>query len=231
MVSKLDILGNHPIFGRLPRTAIEHLSCYVRTRSVRRGVTIFAKGEAGTALMAVLSGSVRIGVTASSGRETVFNVINEGEIFGEIALLDGQPRTADAIAMSDCELMVIERRDFVPFMHDNPEVALKLIEILCGRLRQTTRQVEDVTSLNLPARLAKVVLRLAGGVADTSPGRISLSQREIGQMIGMSRESTNKQLRSWARAGWVRLERGGIVLLNADALADLATNGLELDRA
>jgi CRP-like cAMP-binding protein len=181
--------------------------------------------------MAVVSGSVRICVTAPSGRETVLNVNHKGEIFGEIALLDGHPRTADAVAISDCELMVIERRDFIPFVRDNPEVALRLIEVLCARLRRTTQQVEVVTSLNLPARLANVVLRLATEAGGASHGKISVSQREIGQMIGMSRESINKQLRSWARAKWVRLERGSIVLLQPDALADLARNGLEPDLA
>ena len=116
-------------------------------------------------------------------------------------------------------------------MHEHPEVGLKLIEVLCGRLRRTTQQVEVVTSLNLPARLANVVLRLADEAGGASQGKISVSQREIGQMIGMSRESTNKQLRSWARAKWVRLERGSIVLLQPDALADLARNGLESDLA
>jgi CRP-like cAMP-binding protein len=181
--------------------------------------------------MAVLSGSVRISVTAPSGRETVLNVIHAGEIFGEIALLDGHPRTADAVAVTDCELMVIERRDFIPFVRDNPEVAVRLIEVLCARLRRTTQQIEDVTSLNLPARLARLLLRLANEAGGASQVKISVSQKEIGQMIGISRESTNKQLRSWARAKWVRLERGGIVLLKPDALADLARDGLESDFA
>ena len=231
VVSNLEILRNQSIFGELPRSVLERLAPYLRTRNVRRGTTIFAKGQAGTALMAVLSGSVRISVAAPSGRETVLNVIHEGEIFGEIALLDGHPRTADAVAVTDCELLVIERRDFVPFVRENPEVAVRLIEVLCARLRRTTQQIEDVTSLNLPARLARVVLRLAGEAGGNAPIKISVSQKEIGQMIGISRESTNKQLRSWSRAKWVRLERGGIVLLKPDALADLARDGLESDFA
>ncbi len=231
VVSNLDILRNQSIFGELPRSVLERLAPYLRTRNVRRGTTIFAKGQPGTALMAVLSGSVRISVAAPSGRETVLNVIHAGEIFGEIALLDGHPRTADAVAVTDCELLVIERRDFVPFVRENPEVAVRLIEVLCARLRRTTQQIEDVTSLNLPARLARVVLRLAGEAGGIAPIKISVSQKEIGQMIGISRESTNKQLRSWSRAKWVRLERGGIVLLKPDALADLARDGLESDFA
>jgi CRP/FNR family transcriptional regulator, cyclic AMP receptor protein len=230
-MGKLEILRNHSIFGKLPRTMIERLGSQATTRRVRRGKTIFTKGDAGTELMAVLSGSVKISVSAADGRETVLNVIHKGEIFGEIALLDGRPRTADAIAMSDCELMIIERRDFIPFVREHPEVALKLIEILCTRLRRTSAQVEDVMYLNLPARLARAVLRLADESGGAFPRKISVTQREISQMIGMSRESTNKQLRTWVRAKWVMLERGGIVVIRPDALANIAARGLESELA
>jgi CRP-like cAMP-binding protein len=223
-VSNLEILRNHSIFGKLPKTAIERLGSCLTTRKVRRGTTIFAKGDAGAELMGVLSGSVRISVPAADGREAVLNTIHKGEIFGEIALLDGRPRTADAIAMSDCELMIIERRDFIPLVRELPEVALQLIEILCARLRRTSEQVEDVMFLNLQTRLAKLVLRLADEAGGPLPRRIPVTQREMSQMIGMSRESINKQLRAWAQVKWVRLQRGGVVVLRADALADIAEN-------
>ena len=231
IVSNLDILRNHSIFGKLPGSMIERLASYLRTQSVRRGATIFAKGDAGTALMGVLSGKVKISVPAANGRETVLNVIHEGEIFGEIALLDGSPRSADAVALTNCKLMIIERRDFIPFVREHPEVALKLIEILCTRLRRTSAQVEDVMYLNLPARLARAVLRLADESGGAFPRKISVTQREISQMIGMSRESTNKQLRTWVRAKWVMLERGGIVVIRPDALANIAARGLESELA
>src|SRR5262249_62190316 len=114
--------------------------------------------------MAVMSGSVRISVAADNGHEVVLNIIKPGQVFGEIALLDGRARTADAVAITDCELMVIDRRDFIPFLHHEPDVTLKLIEILCARLRRTTAQLEDLMNLSLPARLAKGLLKLSGGV-------------------------------------------------------------------
>jgi len=227
IVSNLDILRNHSIFGKLPGSMIERLASYLRTQSVRRGATIFAKGDAGTALMGVLSGKVKISVPAANGRETVLNVIHEGEIFGEIALLDGSPRSADAVALTNCKLMIIERRDFIPFVHEHPEVGLKLIEVLCERLRRTTQQVEDLLFLNLPARLAKALLRLADEAEGALPYKISITQREISQMIGVSRESINKHLRSWAQANWVVLKRGTIVVIQPEALADVAQEGLE----
>jgi len=224
-VSNIAILRNHPIFGKLPGRMIERLASYVKKQGVRRGATIFSKGDPGTALMGVLTGSVKISVPAPNGRETVLNLIQQGQLFGEIALLDGRPRTADAVAVSDCELLIIERRDFIPFVHEHPEVGLKLIEILCGRMRRTTQQVEDLMFLNLPGRLAKVLLRLADEVGGALPRKISATQQEISQMIGVSRESINKQLRSWARAKWVLLKRGRIVVLRPDELAGVARKG------
>ena len=209
---------------------IEHLGSYMKTRRVARGATIFAKGDPGTGLMGVLSGDVKISVASSEGKDIVLNIFHEGEIFGEIALLDGRPRTADATAMSDCELVVIERRDFVPFLSSHPDVTLKFIEILCSRLRRTSEQVQDVTFLNLPTRLAKALLELTSAEAGSAPGRkVAITQRELSQIIGRSRESTNKQLRAWAKRGWIRLERGGVSLLAPSKLAAIAAEGSDLD--
>jgi CRP/FNR family transcriptional regulator, cyclic AMP receptor protein len=222
-VDRLAPLRNHPLFREFPPAVIENLGAYMTRRSVRRGATIFGKGDPGTALMAVLWGSVKISVPTSGGHQAVLNIIKPGQAFGEIALLDGQPRTADAVAMTDCELMVIDRRDFIPVLRREPDVALKLIETLCARIRRTSEQVEDLMYLSLAARLAKTLLELTGGVAASATQRdVRMTQRELGNIIGMSRESTNKQLRVWQGREWVRLERGVIVLVNAGALGKLA---------
>jgi CRP-like cAMP-binding protein len=227
---KLSLLRNHPLFGDLPPAVIEHLGSYMKTRKVARGAAIFAKGDPGTGLMGVLTGSVKVSVASTEGKDIVLNIFREGEIFGEIALLDGRPRTADATAMAPCELIVIERRDFVPFLSSHPDVMLKFIEILCSRLRRTSEQVQDVTFLNLPTRLAKTLLELTSSDAGAAPRRkVAITQREISQIIGKSRESTNKQLRAWAKRGWIRLERGGVSVLAPDKLAAVAAEGSELD--
>src|SRR5207248_4392143 len=190
---KLSLLRNHALFRDLPAPAVERLGSYMKTRKVSRGSTIFSKGDPGSGLMGVLAGSVKVSVASADGKDIVLNVFREGDIFGEIALLDGRPRTADATAMSDSELIVIERRDFVPFLSGQPDVMLKFIEILCSRLRRTSEQVQDITFLNLPTRLAKTLLQLTGGVqGSATPSKATITQREISQMIGMSRESTNK---------------------------------------
>jgi CRP/FNR family transcriptional regulator, cyclic AMP receptor protein len=221
-VDHFAALRNHPLFREFPPAVIENLATYMTRRSVRRGATIFAKGDAGTALIAVLWGSVKISVSTNGGHEAVLNIINPGQAFGEIALLDGRPRTADAVAMTDCELMVIDRRDFIPVMRREPDVALKLIETLCARIRRTSEQVEDLMYLSLPARLAKTLLELTGGLEVlTTQRNVRITQQNLSNIIGMSRESTNKQLRAWQERKWVRLERGGIVLMNAGALGKL----------
>src|SRR3981081_4008145 len=190
---RLSLLRNHPLFHDLPGPVIEHLGSYMKTRKVPRGATIFAKGDPGTGLMGVLSGMVKVSVASAEGKDVVLNIFHEGEVFGEIALLDGRPRTADATAMSDCELIVIERRDFVPFLSAHPDVMLKFIEILCSRLRRTSEQVQDITFLNLPTRLAKTLLQLTAAEDGSAASRkAAVTQREISQMIGISRESTNK---------------------------------------
>jgi CRP/FNR family cyclic AMP-dependent transcriptional regulator len=229
---KLSLLRNHSLFRDLPAAVIEHLGSYMKTRRVVRGTTIFAKGDPGTGLMGVLAGTVKVSVASADGKDVVLNLFHEGEVFGEIALLDGRPRTADATAMSDCELVVIERRDFVPFLSDHPDVMLKFIEILCSRLRRTSEQVQDITFLNLPTRLAKTLLQLTAAEDGSATARkAAVTQREISQMIGISRESTNKQLRAWAKRGWIRLERGGVNVVAPDKLAAIATEGSEFDRS
>jgi CRP/FNR family transcriptional regulator, cyclic AMP receptor protein len=227
---KLSLLRSHPLFRDLPPGVIEHLGSYMKTRRAARGTSIFAKGDPGTGLMGVLTGAVKVSVASADGKDIVLNVFREGDIFGEIALLDGRPRTADATAMSDSELIVIERRDFVPFLSSQPDVMLKFIEILCSRLRRTSEQVQDITFLNLPTRLAKTLLQLTGGVqGSATPSKATITQREISQMIGMSRESTNKQLRAWAKRGWIRLERGGVGVIAPDRLIAIAAEGADFD--
>ena len=227
---RLSLLRDHPLFRDLPPAVLDHLGSYMRARKVSRGTAIFAKGDAGTGLMGVLAGTVRVSVASAEGKDIILNMFHSGDVFGEIALLDGRPRTADAIAMTDCELVIIERRDFVPFLRDHPDVMLKFIEILCSRLRRTSEQVQEVTFLNLPTRLARALLELTA-VSEAGPahGRLAITQRELSQIIGRSRESTNKQLRAWEKRGWIALERGGVSVLVRDKLEAIAIEGSELD--
>ena len=216
-------LREHPLFAGLPAEIIDRLNSHATMKKVARGATIFSKDDPGTSLFVVCDGTVKISVPSLEGKDAVFNLIGEGGIFGEIALLDGRPRTATAIAATNCHLMTIDRRDFVPLVRGHPELAIRIIEVLCARLRHTSEQVEDIMLLDFPARLAKALLRLVGaGEASSKVQKITITQREIGQIVGMSRESTNKQLQAWQRRKWIQLERRGIVILEPAALAALA---------
>jgi CRP-like cAMP-binding protein len=222
-VDKRKFLSAHPFFRGLKPELIDQVGSHAVTRVVKAGTAIYGKGDPGDSLFAVITGIVQISVPSVEGKDTVFAQLAAGEIVGEIALLDGRPRSADVVAVTDCELMVINRRDFMPLIHDHPELAFRLIDILCEKLRRTNDQVERVTFLDLPTRLAKVLIQL---VQSSTEGRkISVTQSALGQMIGMSRESTNKQLRNWEERNWVRLERRCIVVVALDKLKALATAG------
>ena len=227
-LDRQKLLQEHPLFSGLPAEIIERLSSYAVIKDVKRGTTIFAKGEIGNSLFAVCEGTVKMTSPSADGKDAVFNLITEGAIFGEIALLDGRTRTADAVAATDCQLMVIDRRDFLPLLRSQQELAIKMIEVLCDRLRRTSEQVEDVMFLDLPGRLAKALLRLTD---DASQGdrKLAMTQGDLGEVIGMSRESTNKQLREWQERNWIKLERGGISVLQPQALRAIAERGRQAD--
>ena len=224
---KRAMLHNYDLFSKLSPKQIDRLAACIVTKSVPHGTNIFAKGDPGSSLFAICQGIVKITVPSVDGHDAVFNVMGKGDIFGEIALLDGRPRTADAVAITDCELFVIERRDFLPLVRDEPEIALKLIEILCDRLRRTTEQVENLMFLHLPGRLAKTFLRLSNGNGLACERKVTVTQKDLGAIIGMSRESTNRQLRIWEEQEWVRLERGGIIILSVKALERVAESDTE----
>ena len=226
--NKLAVLRKHPIFCDLDPEAFEQLGRYAKHATLKRGATIFSKGDPGNSLIAVISGTVKISISSPDGRNAILNLIGSGEIFGEVAVLDGQARTADAIANTNCEIFVIDRREFLPFVRSQPALAMKFIELLCTRLRWTSDQFEQVILQDLPGRLASALIRLTERHKEAQGGRtIVVTQQEISEMVGMSRESINKQLRAWALRNWVRLEHGAIVVLDAESLREIAGSGIE----
>jgi CRP/FNR family transcriptional regulator, cyclic AMP receptor protein len=222
---RIAFLRNHPIFGVLGPELLQQLRSHALQKSVPRGTTLFSKGDVGTSLFAILDGQVKVVSFSAQGKNAVFNILGQGDIFGEIALLDGGERTADVTTLTDCKLLVIERRDFLPLVHSRPDIAQRLIEVLCARLRNTSRQVEEVMFLELPAKLAKTLLRLNEAATASGKDKVALTQSEIAQVVGASRESTNKQLREWEDRKWLRLERGGLVILSPDQLSEIAEAG------
>jgi CRP-like cAMP-binding protein len=224
--SKLSVLRKHPYFADLEPEAFDQLCRYAKHTMLKRGATIFSKGDPGNSLVAVISGTVKISISSPDGRNAILNLIGAGEIFGEIALLDGLSRTTDATANTNCELFIIDRREFIPFVRSQPALAMKFIELLCQRIRWTSDQVEQIILQNLPGRLASALLRLTEKYKTAPQGRtIAITQQEISEMVGMTRESINKQLRAWAARNWVRLEHGAIVVLQPEPLQALIEAG------
>jgi len=183
---KRRLFEGHALFGKLPTEDLDALLSHARVENYAAGREIFAKGSPGRSMMAILAGTVRISASSPSGHEIVLTILNAGEVFGEIALIDGQDRTADATAITDSALLVLDHRDFVPFLERRADLCLLLMKLLCQRLRQTDRQVEEAMFGRLDDRMAKTLVRLASRaprVASGSPVALRLSQQELAGMI------------------------------------------------
>jgi len=223
---KRKIFERHFFFGELNANEIDALISYARVERYRAGREIFAKGSPGQSLMAVLRGSVKISSLSDSGKEIVFEIFNAGEIFGEIAVLDGEERSADATALTDCELLVLNRRDLLPVLENRVDLCLMLLKILCRRLRATTEQVEDIMFRHLESRVAKALLQLAENARLQSGLRspsveLHVPQRELGNIAGGSRESVNKLLQIWHRQGQICLGKCSITIRDIEAIRRL----------
>ncbi len=194
-------------------------------RSYAAGESIFLMGSQHDSMMAVLSGDVRISVSSADGKEVVLAVLHSGDVFGEIAMLDGKKRSADANALTACDLAVLHRRDVLAALKNNPAAWLGLVEVLCRRLRRTDQHLVELALLEVPGRVAKALLRAIDGErqSSTREGRdFRLSQRELGNMVGATRESVNKCLQEWQREGVISMRRGVITIADRAALEALA---------
>tara|TARA_B100000315_G_scaffold249276_1_gene280242 strand:- start:5101 stop:5808 length:708 start_codon:yes stop_codon:yes gene_type:complete len=224
-IDKLDLLKGNVLFRDLDPALIAPIAKLGVTRKLAANQCLFVKGDDGDALYGVLSGCIRISASAPTGKEINLNILYPGDMFGEIALLDGKKRTADATAMTPTELLCIQRRDFLNLLKEEPDLAIHLLYMVCDRVRKTSEIVEDTAFLSLGPRLAKRLLNLTKYAnqldsADTSDV-LKVSQSELGQMMGVSRESINKYLRNWTNEGWIALSRGKISILQAEALGQL----------
>lgn len=222
---KRQIFERHFLLGKLSPDEIDKLLTYSRVERYPAGEEIYPKGSPGQSMMAVLRGTAKMSSVSPEGKEIVLNIISAGDIFGEIALLDGEERSADAVAMTDCELLVLNRRDFMPFLENHADICLILIRILCRRLRRTSEQVEDLQFRHLAGRIAKALLQHAARLGRPDPHgaalELHLSQSELAHIVGCSRESVNKQLQVWHKAGLIELAKGSIVIRDARAIEQL----------
>lgn len=219
------LLGNCTLFSGLSADERAEITGRAHIRSLAAGETVFATGAAGDQMMALLSGTIRISVSSVDGRELLLAIIQPGEVFGELTVLDGKERSADAIAETPCTLAILHRHDVLSFFERNPSAWPKLVDVLCQRLRRTNVVFAEVALLQLPVRLAKAMLRLLDlqtGSAPPQPAMIRFSQRELANMVGGTRESVNRCLRSWHRDGIVQMTEGSIIIVNRPALENMS---------
>jgi CRP-like cAMP-binding protein len=213
-------LLSSPLFQAMRPEELDEIAKLATERRYGKGATIFQKGDEGSSMMAVLAGRVRVSSVSADGREITLNVISAGEIFGEIALLDGKPRSADATALEPARLLAVERRVFLPFLRQNDDLYLRLLAVICDRLRRTSLALEELALFDLPTRLARLLLKLADDYGRPAGSAvrldIKLSQRDLSTLVASSRESVNKQLRLWREDGVIELD-GGYILLHRPA--------------
>jgi CRP/FNR family cyclic AMP-dependent transcriptional regulator len=214
-----NLLEKCALFSGLDEHGRRDLVSHAHARSFAAGEPICHVGEPGQNMMAVVVGTVRISLPTIKGREIILADLPAGELFGEIAMLDGKSRSANATALTKCELLVLERRDVFQFLERNPAVCLKMMEFLCSRIRRSDERMSDIAFFDLPARLAKTLLNYPA--QDRKPAKLSLSQRELAEMAGGTRENVNRCLRKWQRRGIVKLDHQWTIILKPDALRDI----------
>lgn len=210
------------LFERLPDPALAALAGRVRLRGYRKGEVLFHKDDPGTALFLLRSGRIKISTFSSEGKEAVFTVHGPGDVFGELALLDGAPRSATATALETSRLLTLDRAAFVSFLREQPDAALILLAELTARVRRLTAQVEDLMFLDIPGRLARTLLRLGEQYGKRTDRGVEIdlqiTQTELGGMVGATRVSVNRLLHWFADRGLIAMDERRIVLLRPEAL-------------
>lgn len=210
------LLEKGTLFKALNEQERHDLAAHAQPRMFGANEPIFHVGEPGNSMMGVVVGTVRILLPTPKGREIILADLPGGELFGEIAMLDGKARSASATALTNCELLVLDRRDVLPFLERSPTACLNLMQLLCGRIRRSDERMAEIAFFDLPARLAKALLRYPAQAR--GPAKLSLSQRELAEMSGATRENVNRCLREWQRRGILELKDRWTIILKPEAL-------------
>lgn len=209
-------LARNPLFAGFDGPAIDRLAQRMIERRFGDRQSIFDRGDPGGSVMAVIDGHVRISLTSADGREVLLSIVRPGQMFGEMTLLDGSPRSADATAHGSCRLLVLDRRELLPVLQRSPAAALKLCEILCSRLRETSERLEGAVLMPVEGRLARVLLSLADDIGPL------LSQSDIGRLIGASRQQVNLHLGRMLADGLLKREGARLAIMDRQGLNDIA---------
>jgi CRP/FNR family transcriptional regulator, cyclic AMP receptor protein len=223
-ITAKTVVERDSLFRGLPKATVARIAALGLRRGYDKGAVVFMRGDPGDSLCGVVTGRVRISASLAAGKEVFLNIMEPGDSFGEIALLDGQPRTATATAMVRTELIVFPRARFLALLSTEPQLAAHLIQLLCRRVRWTAQLMEDAALLSVPARIAKRLLSLARlqGAVTSGPTKLTLSQEELAQFLSVSRQVVNQHLQLLKANGWIRSGRGQVTICDPQSLETLA---------
>jgi CRP-like cAMP-binding protein len=218
-----EVLARSGIFQGVEADAAESLAKEMETIDVRKGEVVFSEGEPGDSLYIVLSGKIKVGRRAADGRQNLIAVMGPSDMVGELSLFDPGPRTATATAVVDTRLARLRKQGLRPWLTNRPEIAEQLLRVLARRLRRTNDALADLIFTDVPGRVAKQLLQLAQrfGTQEGGAMRVThdLTQEEIAQLVGASRETVNKALADFAHRGWIRLEGKSVLISDSERLA------------
>ncbi|QBI51970.1 Crp/Fnr family transcriptional regulator [Streptomonospora litoralis] len=217
-----EVLRKAPLFEALDEEGAAALRASVSEVRLGRGQTLFSEGDEGDRLYVILSGKVKLTRAAVDGRENLLSVLGPSEMFGELSLFDPRPRTASAIAVTDAVMAGLGHDDLRPFIAQQPQVSLQLLKALASRLRRTNDVMSDLVFTDVPGRVAGQLLDLADRFGKEGEDGLhvhhDLTQEELAQLVGASRETVNKALAEFALRGWLRIEAKAVVLLDVERM-------------
>lgn len=225
------ILERTRLFRGLPSATIQQVSALSIRRSYSNGAIVFSQADPGDALYGVVTGKILISASSRDGREMFLNIMEPGDTFGEIALLDGRPRTATASATAPSELILITRDHFLELLKREPKLINHVIELLCERIRWTSGLAEESALLGVPERLARRLLSLGKLHGHETPKGVELiiSQEEIARFMGLSRQAINQYLQQWKVRGWLILGRRKMIIVDERALREAVARPAPID--
>jgi CRP-like cAMP-binding protein len=218
-----EVVRRAPLFTALDDAAAASLRASMDAVKIAKGSILFKEGDDGEHLYIIIDGKLKLGTSSGDGRENLLSILGPGEMFGELSLFDPGPRTSTATAVTDAKLLSLSHEKVIPWLRENPEVSLQLLTRLSQRLRRTNEAVGDLVFSDVPGRVAKALIDLGDRFGKTTPEGLlvnhDLTQEELAQLVGASRETVNKALADFAGRGWLKLDGRSVLIADVDRLS------------